>query len=120
MAVSDAHVFPGFLTPVLTQLFFLKPLFSHASAEVRGENTLERKFTSTGNGTHNHQVMSQTIETNFGLFQTERVESSPKGRKHWEKEELPFMSNFSFFHIVFKRLTVHSLKQRLVWERVNS
>ena len=30
MAVGDAHVFPGFLTPVLTQLFFPKPplLFS--------------------------------------------------------------------------------------------
>ena len=26
MAVSDAYVFPGFLTPVLTQLFFSKPL----------------------------------------------------------------------------------------------
>ena len=25
MAVSDAYVFPGFLTPVLTQLFFSKP-----------------------------------------------------------------------------------------------
>ena len=25
MAVSDAYVFPGFLTPVLTQLFFPKP-----------------------------------------------------------------------------------------------
>ena len=25
MTVSDAHVFPGFLTPVLTQLFFPKP-----------------------------------------------------------------------------------------------
>ena len=25
MAVGDAHVFPGFLTPALTQLFFLKP-----------------------------------------------------------------------------------------------
>ena len=24
MAVGDAHVFPGFLTPVLTQLFFPK------------------------------------------------------------------------------------------------
>ena len=33
-------VFPGFVTPVLTQFFFPKPLllFSHASAEVRGEN----------------------------------------------------------------------------------
>ena len=25
MAVGDAYVFPGFLTPVLTQLFFSKP-----------------------------------------------------------------------------------------------
>ena len=37
MAVSDAHVFPGFLTPVLTQLSFQshRLLFSHASS--RGE-----------------------------------------------------------------------------------
>ena len=35
-------------------------LFSHASAEVRGENTSERKVTSTGDRTHNHQVMSPT------------------------------------------------------------
>ena len=35
-------------------------LFSHASAEVRGENTPERKVASTGNRTHNHQVMSLT------------------------------------------------------------
>ena len=62
MAVVDAHVFPGFLTPALTQLFFPKPplLFSHALAEVRGENTPERKFASTGDLTHNHQVMCPT------------------------------------------------------------
>ena len=44
MAVDDTHVFPGFFTPVPTQRFFPKP---HAFAEVRGENTLERKFAST-------------------------------------------------------------------------
>ena len=62
MAVSDAHVFPGFLTPVLQQLFFQshRLLLIHASAEVRGENTPERKVASTGNRTHNHQVMSPT------------------------------------------------------------
>ena len=62
MAVNDAHVFPNFLTPVLTQRSFHshKLLFSHASAEDGGEKTLERKFTSTGYRTHNHQVMSQT------------------------------------------------------------
>ena len=35
-------------------------LFSHASAEVRDENTPERKFASTEDRTHNHQVMSPT------------------------------------------------------------
>ena len=59
--VGDTHVFPSFLTPVLTQLFLSHRLiFSHASAEVRGENTPERKFASTGVRTHNHQVMSPT------------------------------------------------------------
>ena len=57
MAVGDAHVFPGFFTPVLTQISFQSQtlLFSHASAEVRGENTPERSFASTGS-----QVMSPT------------------------------------------------------------
>ena len=47
MAVSDAYVFPGFLTPVLTQISFQNDqlLFSHASAEVRGENMPKREFT---------------------------------------------------------------------------
>ena len=50
MEVGDAHVFNGFLTQVLTQLSFQSHqlLFSHASAEVRGENMPERKFASTG------------------------------------------------------------------------
>ena len=62
MVVGDPHVFPGFLTPVLTQAFFPSHQlhFSHASAEVKGENTPERKFASTGDQTHNHQVMLPT------------------------------------------------------------
>ena len=62
MAVGDAHVFPGILTPVLTQLSFQgnRLLFSHASAEVRGKNTPERKIASIGSQTHNRQVMSPT------------------------------------------------------------
>ena len=66
MAVGDAHVFPGFLTPVLAQLSFQshRLLFSHTSAEVRGENTPERKFASTGSRIHNHQVIeSDTLTT---------------------------------------------------------
>ena len=62
MAVGDAYVFPGFLTPVLTQLSFQSHqlLSSHALAAVRGENPPERKFASTWNQTQNHQVMSPT------------------------------------------------------------
>ena len=37
MAVSDAHVFPGFLTPVLTQLFFPKPPTTFFTCFCRGE-----------------------------------------------------------------------------------
>ena len=57
MAVSDAHVFPGFLTPVLTQLSFQSHqlLFSHASKEMRGKNTPARKFALTGS------ILYQTI-----------------------------------------------------------
>ena len=57
-AVGDAHVFPGFLTSIRTQISFQshRLLVSHASAEVRGE----RNLASTGSRTHNHQVMSLT------------------------------------------------------------
>ena len=37
MVVGDAHVFPGFLTPVLTQLFFPKPPTTFLSCFCRGE-----------------------------------------------------------------------------------
>ena len=50
MAVGDAYVFPGFLTPVLTLLFFQshRLLFSHASAEVRGEIRQKEKSPQPG------------------------------------------------------------------------
>ena len=42
MAVSDAYVFPGFLTPVLKQLFFPKPPTTFLTCFCRGER---RKYT---------------------------------------------------------------------------
>ena len=58
--ISWLSVFPAFLTPVLRQISFQSHwlLFSHASAEVRGENMKERNFASTRSRTHNHRVMS--------------------------------------------------------------
>ena len=49
MAVGDAHVFPGFLTPALTQLFFPNPPTTYLTCFCRGER---RKFASTGDRTH--------------------------------------------------------------------
>ena len=63
MAVDDAHVFPGILTPVLTQLFFPKPMITFPTCFSRGErqkNAPERKFASTGYRPDNQQVMSPT------------------------------------------------------------
>ena len=37
MAVGDTHVFPGFLTPVLTQLFFRKQSTTFPTCFCRGE-----------------------------------------------------------------------------------
>ena len=67
-SLTNKPVFPGFLTPVLTQLSFQshRLLFSHASAEVRGVfftcfSRGERKESSPQPGIeHNHQVMSPT------------------------------------------------------------
>ena len=42
MAVGDAYVFPGFLTPVLTQLVFPKPPTTFLTCFCRGER---RKYT---------------------------------------------------------------------------
>ena len=63
MEVGDTHVFPGFLTPVLTQLSCEshRLFFLHASAEVRGVKYAEKKkLASTGYRAHNHQVISPT------------------------------------------------------------
>ena len=46
---------------VFAQLFFPKPLTTFLIfAELRGENTPESKFFSTGDQTHSHQVISPT------------------------------------------------------------
>ena len=65
MAVGDARVFPGSFTPVLTQLFFPKPPTTFLTCFCRGERRkyAGKKFASTGDRTHNHQVMSPIRST---------------------------------------------------------
>ena len=68
MAVVDAHVFPGFLT----------------SAEVRGENTLERNFASNCQQPPGHEPDTLTTEpsgwsTNELFSIKRRINGSAKG-----------------------------------------
>ena len=63
MAVGDAHAFPGFLTPVLTQLFFPKAPTTFLTCFCRGER---RKYTGKkvrkrGENTPGHE--SDTLTT---------------------------------------------------------
>ena len=63
MTVGDAHVFSWLFHNSTNTTFFSKATFFRkpsTTAEVRGKNTPERKVTSTGDQTHNHQVMSPT------------------------------------------------------------
>ena len=47
MAVGDAYVFPGFLTPVLTHLFFPKPPTTFLTCYCRGEPQPGMELTTT-------------------------------------------------------------------------
>ena len=61
MAVSDAQMFPGFLTAVLTQLYFksYQLLFSHAS-KVRGLKYAGKKVSNSQ--PHGHKADTLTTE----------------------------------------------------------
>ena len=65
MAVGDAHVFPGFLTPVLKQLSFQSHRlhFSHVSAEMNGENTPETEKKNRLNRVSNSKPPSHKSDT---------------------------------------------------------
>ena len=70
MAVGDAHVFPGFLKPVVTQLPFESDqlLFSHASAEMSGKNTPKRTHNRVSNSqAPGHESDTLTTELPGGL-----------------------------------------------------
>ena len=107
MVVGDAHMFPGFLTPVLTQLFFLKPPTTFLTCFCRGErrkyagkkSCLNRGSNSqppghesdtlttepTGRGS---MLMSQTTKdlqnNNFNKFSFKKTQQDTL----WEKEKI--------------------------------
>ena len=114
MVVGDAH---KFLTPVLKQLSFQshRLLFSHATAEVRGKNTMERKFASaefrgkntlernfasTGYQTRNHQVMSLTRSL------LNQPDGAPKSVENTMGQEKLLVMNNSPFLTSFQKISI--------------
>ena len=63
MAVSDPYVFPGFLTPVLTQLFFPKPPTTFLTCFHRGEIRKYARKKSRLNRGSNSQSPGQESDT---------------------------------------------------------
>ena len=60
---SVTHVFLGFRTPVLTQLFFPKPPTTFLTCFCRGERRKyagKKSCLNRGSNSHDHQVMSPT------------------------------------------------------------
>ena len=78
MAVGDAHVFPGFLTPVLTQLFFPKPPTTFLTCFCRGERRKYAGKKSRLNRGSNSQPPGH---------ESDMLTTEPPGRDEEEEEE---------------------------------
>ena len=63
MAVGDAYVFPGFLTPVLTLLFFPKPPTTFLTCFCRGERRKHARKKSRLNQGSNSQPPGHESDT---------------------------------------------------------
>ena len=67
MAVGDAYVFPRFLTPVPTQLFFPKPPTTFLKCFCRGERQkYARKKVCLNRGSNSQPSGHESIEKEIG------------------------------------------------------
>ena len=123
MAVFDAHVFPGFFTPVLTLISFQvhRLLFSHAfnRRKYGGKKVCLNRVSNSQPPGHEFDTLTTELP---GLDLQAGRKRSGKSRNcskmQWEKEKLFVTSNFSFSHSVFKRLPLQIRNQSLktlVW-----
>ena len=88
MAVGDAHMFPGFLTPVLTQLFFPKPPTTFLTCFCRGE----RRDWQFQKYVKSCQVASSISSLTFYLVLKLDI---PAGDKHFDRLwECPWARHF--------------------------
>ena len=104
MAVGDAYVFPGFLTPVLTELFFPKPLTTFLTCFCRSE----RQKYAGDKSRLNQGSNSQPPGYEYDMLTTE---PSRRGHKNkvffvWErvkkKKKNTVTSLFPFFFTAIK------------------
>ena len=93
MAVCGAYVFPSFLTPVLTQLFFPKPPTTFLTCLCRGER---RKYTG------------KKVRLNWGSNSQPPGHFAQKGFYFFEKVEIILGKGenaLSSFPILFSKVT---------------
>ena len=112
MAVGDAHVFPGFLTPILTQLFFPKRPTTFLTCFCRGERRIYVGKKSPLNQGSNSQPPgheSDTALSHPGRAALGRVENI------MGKEENAGYQHFLLFPLCFqKAFLTGSLKVGIV------
>ena len=113
MAVGDTYVFPGFLTPVLTPLFFPKPPTTFLTCFCRGETRKYAAKKSRLNRGSNSQPPGHESDT---------LTTEPPGRGGkrfrktlWKKVKLLIMSNFTFFHNVFYTIWLFKSFNSHIW-----
>ena len=105
MAVGDAYVFPGFLTPVLTHFFLPKPPTTFLTCFCRGER---RKYAGKksrldwGSNSQPQGHESDTLTTEPPRWGTSLLKAL------WKIKKLLITSNFSFSHSVFYPSGEHS------------
>ena len=111
MAVGDAYVLPGFLTPALIQLFFPKPPTTFLTCFCRGERRKYAGKKSRFNRGSNSQPPGHESDTltseppGRGIFPNKpwflHVYNASLLKTLWEKEILLVTRLFSFSHSVF-------------------
>ena len=105
MAVGDAHVFPGFLTPVLTQLFFPKPPTTFLTCFCRGER---RKYAGK------KVCLNRGSNSQPPGNESDMLTPEPPRRGLWEKEKmllfpqcfLPLPKQISHLHSLLQMLSI--------------
>ena len=92
MAVGDAYVFPGFLTPVLTQLFFPKQSTTFLTCFCRGERQKYAGKKSRLNRGSNSQPPGHDSDT---------LNTEPPGRGSRTSSSLDLLMNAKVCRVVW-------------------